>query len=266
MTNTATPINAEHTQAPDAAFGSFTFANDLTNKTKIRIMKSIIISSIAIVLLMALSLDSNAQNTRSDKKGERYEARDARPEAQEEKKPLQQVSVFSGQVVNWANNDDYVYDGFYLQTGNEKYLVKFPPHLGTQLTTAVKTGSTVSVNGAAAFPPQGEKEIRFVSITADGKTYYNTPPAEVLTFGSGKIYDLQKNKQGDVKGYILDDRTILRLPPHVAKQLNQVAVVGAGISYSGVKKILETGEVSVASYTIIHCQTVTINGIQYLTK
>jgi hypothetical protein len=29
---------------------------------------------------------------------------------------LQQITTFTGTVNEWINNDDYVYDGFYLQT------------------------------------------------------------------------------------------------------------------------------------------------------
>lgn len=186
---------------------------------------------------------------------------------------LQQVVVYTGQVGEWVTNDDYVYDGFYLQTAQEKLPVKFPPHLGTQLTTAVKKGSNITINGTAEVNPWGEKEIRMVSITANGQTIYDTPPAtplsppvETLMTGSGKITALQKNREGMVNGYILDNKTIIRVPPHIAMQLSQIAVAGSDVSFTGMKKTTQNGEATTGNYTIVHAQTITVNGTQYLTR
>lgn len=223
-------------------------------------MKSKIILMTAISLLIAIAFTINAQQKPRNQK--------------ESKKPLQEVKSFTGEVTGWANNDDFVYNGFFLQTNSTKFLVKFPPHMGSALTTAIKTGSTISVNGVEGLDTlAGIKEIRLVSVIADGKTLNETTPvapatipAKELINGNGKISELQKNKDGKVKGFILDNKTILRVPPNVAEQLNTVAVVGAAISYSGEKQILHTGEVAADSYTIIHCKTITFNGKQYLTK
>ena len=87
-----------------------------------------------------------------------------------------------------------------------------------------------------------------------------------LVNSSGKIIELQKDKQGKVKGFILENKTILRVCPSVAEQLTKLAVVGTSITYSGDKKALCTGEATAETYTIIHCKTITINGKQYLTK
>jgi len=213
----------------------------------------------AIVLLMSIAFISSAQTKTTKPK--------------ENEKPLQQVTAFTGQVSGWVNNDDFVYNGFYLQTASTKFLVNFPTHMGNELTTAIKTGNTILVNGVEKTSPQGEKEIKLVSITANGTTINETPPVKPATpsaaefiNGSGKISELQKDKQGKIKGYILDNKTILRIPANVAQQLNKKAIEGVAISYSGAKQMLHTGEVAVASYTIIHCKTITINGKEYLTK
>jgi len=222
-------------------------------------MKSKILLATAIVLLMSIAYISNAQTKA--------------PQPKQKEKPLQQVTTFTGQAGDWVNNDDYVFNGFYLQTSSTKYLVNFPTHMGKELTTAIKTGNTISVNGVEQTTPQGEKAIKLVSITANGTTINETPPVKPATppkeeflNGSGKISELQKDKQGKVKGYILDNKTILRIPPNVAQQLNKVAVAGAAISYSGSKQVLHDGEVALDSYNIIHCKTITLNGKQYLTK
>lgn len=186
---------------------------------------------------------------------------------------LQQVVAYTGKAGNWATNDNYVYDGFYLQTAQDKLLVKFPPHLGAQLTKALEKGSTVTVNGAAVTTPGGEKEIRMISIVAAGKTFYDTPPAtqplppvESPVTGSGKVTALQKGREGEVKGFILDDKTILRVPPHIAMQLNQLISPGASVSFTGLKKAPHDGEVSSGNYSVVNCHTITVNGKQYVTR
>lgn len=187
--------------------------------------------------------------------------------------PLRQVTSFSGQVGEWVANYDFIYDGFYLQNNGQKTLVKFPARMGTQLKTAAKTGSTISFNGVQDSGRNAEKTIRLVSITLNGQTTYETPPApptlntsEESATGTSKIISLQKNDMGDITGFVLENKTILKVPPHVAKQLAQTAVAGTSLGYNGMKKVAGSGEVSSANYTIVHCQTITINGTQYLTR
>jgi len=222
-------------------------------------MKPKFILAIAMVFFMVIAFNGYAQK------------KQIKPKPKEQ--PLQQVSTFTGQVSGWVNNDDYVYNGFYLQSGTTGFLVNFPSHMGIEITTAIKTGNTVTVNGVQKMSPQGGNEIKMVSITANGTTINETPPVKSATLppeefinGSGKISELQKDKAGTIKGYILDNKTILRISPNVAQQLNTLAVPSASIKYSGTKQFLHSGEVAVESYTIIHCKTITVNGKEYLTK
>ncbi len=222
-------------------------------------MKLKVLITAAIILFMVIAATSFAQH---------------KPHSTNAvKKPLQQITAFTGQVTGWVNNDDFVYDGLYLQSGATKYMVKFPTHMGLELTTAIKTGSTVTVNGVEKASSTGEKEIKLVSIIADGKTINEstpakaaTAPAKELTNSSGKITQLQKDSHGKVNGFILENKTILRVAPPVAEQIVKLAVVGTTISCTGEKQILHNGEATSEIYTIIRCKTITINGKQYLTK
>jgi hypothetical protein len=94
---------------------------------------------------------------------------------------LQPVTAFQGTVTRLSANDDDIYDGFYLRTAQDSMLVKFPAHLGAQITSLTKTGSTVTVNGTLEYPPFGGKEVRMVSLAIKGQTIYDTPPAAPVT-------------------------------------------------------------------------------------
>jgi len=222
-------------------------------------MRSKIIVTSAMAFLIAISFSSIAQKDHKKSK--------------HKKETLKEIKVFKGLVGTWANNENFIYDGFYLQTSTVRILVKFPTHMGEQLTKALKTGSTITVNGAECSDSLMPKEIKFVSIISDGMTINNVPlvskniePSKEFINGNGKIIELQKDNKENVNGFILDNKTILRVSPQIAKQIEKIAAVGTQISFSGMKKSLKEGEVASVSYSIIHCKTISVNGKQYLTK
>lgn len=159
---------------------------------------------------------------------------------------------------------------FFVLNNGDSLLLKFPPHLGTQITAAVKTGSSVSVNGVMNISPSGTKEIKMISITSGNKIFANTATAILTTesyiTGNGKITQLQTNREGIVNGLIVDNKTILRIPLHVANQLQSMAQLNSSVAYTGMKKTSTNGEVSAGDYAIVHCKTITINGQQYLVQ
>ena len=178
--------------------------------------------------------------------------------------------MFSGKVTAWVSNQDFAYDGFYLQTANEKYLVNFAPRLGNQLTSAFRVGAEISVNAVEETSVAGKNIIRLVNITSNGMNIYNNPPIlSVLTpveepiFGSSKIVQLLENKEGRINGFILSDKTILRIPPNAAEQLSKLAVEGVFVSYSG-NQILRHGEFAPVHYTVVQCKTLTEDEKQYI--
>lgn len=184
---------------------------------------------------------------------------------------LQAVSTYQGKVIRLVTNDDYVYEGFYILSNNDSLLVKFPLHLGTQVVAAVKQGTTVSVNGVYNIAPLGEKEIMMISINANGKEIVDagpptpeTTPAETYVSGSGNISQLQTNREGEKTGLLVNGKTILRIPPHVAWKLSDLLQKNAAVSYTGMKKANNNGEASSGGYTVVHCKTITVNGQQYL--
>ncbi len=229
--------------------------------------KSIAVMTLASVLALHSMAQPPTPPKGPDGKGP------GRPEMKEQ--PLQEITIYTGQAGDWVANNDYVYDGFYLQTNGTKQLVKFAPHLGEQLKASVKNGSSITVKGVEHITPDGVKEIRLMSLNAGGKMIADTggkkpipgsEPTEISASGNGKISEVQKGKRGETIGFVLDNKTILRMPPHVAAQLDNTATTGATISYTGNKKAMHDGEVASGNYTIIHTKTITINGKEYLVR
>ncbi len=183
---------------------------------------------------------------------------------------LKEITALTGTVSKMAVNDDFVYDGFYLTSNGESVLVKFPPHLGSQITALAKQGSSISVKGVSEVAPRGEKSFRLKSVTSNGKTIEDlppavlpTPPQEVSVTESGTITQLQKNKEGDaVVGIFIGD-TIVKIPPHIYQQLGQSLVNGAKISVTGFKKPENSGEAVEKKYNIVRARTISVNGKEY---
>lgn len=183
---------------------------------------------------------------------------------------IREISTVIGKVSKMAVNDDFVYNGFYITSNGESVLVKFPPHLGSQITALAKNGSSVSVKGVADVAQNGEKSFRMNSLTANGKTVEDvapavpqTPPQEVSVSESGTITQLQKNKEDNAVVGIFIGNTILKMPPHIYQQLGQSLVNGAKISFTGFKKPENSGEVAEKKYNIVHARTISVNGKEY---
>lgn len=186
---------------------------------------------------------------------------------------LRPVTTIQGKVVKLQANDDFVFDGFYMLSGSDSLLVKFPAHMGSQVMPAAKTGSQISVSGVLENPPFGIREVRMISLTAGNKTITETTPSilpepvqETESSGTGKVSTFQMDREGRVSGLFLDNKTVLRFPPHIAAQLGTSIGKGTAISYSGTQKGKTQGEVLLEDYKIIHCNTITVKGQQYLVK
>jgi hypothetical protein len=145
-------------------------------------------------------------------------------------------------------------DGFILADGTQ---VHVPPHLSTQLVAAVRLGDAVTVRGlrAAAVPM-----VAALSVTGDAsrQTVVDTgppggpghgpggrapgappppppggpaagPPSEV----SGKILAVLHGPRGEANGAMLEDGTVLRLPPPEAARLTATLASGQMVVAQG---------------------------------
>ncbi len=188
---------------------------------------------------------------------------------------LTSLTTVSGTVGQLVGNDDFVLDGFTLNAGSAPATtVKFPPHLGVQVQKAIKTGSNVSVTGYSEKTPNGEARFRMNSLTAGKITVVDTPPVRpagtpdtpTLTTATGKIVDYRLDRGGRVNGLVLDDKTIVSIPSHVAYQLTDLAKKGSTITVQGYAKNLRDGQVQLEKVNILRASVLTINGQQYLVR
>jgi hypothetical protein len=154
-------------------------------------------------------------------------------------------------------------DGLILADGTE---VVLPPHLSTEVAYSVKPGDTVVVHGlhAAALPL-----IKAVSVTdeASGRTVTDNgppppgagpaPPPPLpsapdagpsaplpgLTEVRGQVRMALYGPRGDVNGALLDDGTILRLPPPEAERFADLLQPGRALVAEGSVLVSAIGKV-----------------------
>ncbi|MGH7001386.1 MAG: hypothetical protein ACREEA_07750 [Stellaceae bacterium] len=141
-------------------------------------------------------------------------------------------------------------DGLILTDRTE---VHFPPHLSTQLVYAVKPGDAVTVRGLKAL---SVPLFAAVSITNDasGQSVADNGPS----FGAGpkgrpqpgqmtsvqsRVQTTLHGPRGEVNGAILDDGTILRLPPPEAERFASLLAPGQAIAVQGDELVTPMGRV-----------------------
>jgi hypothetical protein len=171
-----------------------------------------------------------------------------------------QLPAYTGRLQQFTLNPRGDIDGLILSDGTE---IKTPPHLSTAIAYSVKPGDTVSVHGlrAAALPL-----VQAVSITdqANGRTIVDSgppargagppppgpgagPPPPPPTFGPGPAAPLPglteargrvrmslHGPQGEVNGALLEDGTVLRLPPPAAATFSTLLQPGQSVVTEGV--------------------------------
>jgi hypothetical protein len=168
----------------------------------------------------------------------------------------QQLPAQRGQVRQFTLTPRGDIDGLILSDGTE---VKTPPHLSTQLAYSVKPGDTVTIHGlhAAALPL-----VEAVSITneATGRTVVdNGPPGPGRALGAGtpipgpnevqgRVRMTLHGPRGEVNGALIENGTVLRLPPPDANRFADPlqpgqALVAEGDGFaSALGKVLEVQE------------------------
>jgi hypothetical protein len=174
----------------------------------------------------------------------------------------QQLPIQHGQIQQFTLTLRGDIDGLILTDGTE---VGTPPHLSTQIAFAVKPGDSVTIHGlhAAALPI-----VQAVSITDQqtGRTVIDNgppgpgpgappppPPAGTTTSVGGPLPGLTEvqgrvrmalhGPRGDTNGALLDDGTILRLPPPEAFRFASLLQPGQSLVAEGSELVTALGRV-----------------------
>jgi hypothetical protein len=180
----------------------------------------------------------------------------------------QQFPAQRGQVQQFTLTPRGDIDGLILSDGTE---VKTPPHLSTEIAYSVKPGDTVTIHGLrAAMLPL----VQAVSITDEqtGRTVVDngtpgpgrrpgvpppSPPAPWpgapaagpaapipgLTEVQGRVRMSLHGPQTDVNGALLDDGTVLRLPPPEAHRFATLLQPGQALVAEGTGLATAIGKV-----------------------
>ena len=127
-------------------------------------------------------------------------------------------------------------DGLILSDRTE---IKLPPHLSAQVVFAIKPGDTVTVRGlkARALPLVDAASVTNfatgVTVTDNGPP---GGPGRVVTETTltGKIAAALHGKRGEVNGALLDNGTVLRLPPPEAERMQSYLQPGQNVAVRGV--------------------------------
>jgi hypothetical protein len=152
---------------------------------------------------------------------------------------LRQLPATKGTVFRYTLTPRGDVDGLILTDGTE---VHFPPHLSTQLVYAIKPGDLVTIRGLRAL---STPLVAAISITNDasGQTVVDHGPAggpgpgprearQALSV-QGRVQISLHGPRGEINGAMLEDGTILRLPPPEAARLAALLTPGQTIVAQG---------------------------------
>jgi hypothetical protein len=135
----------------------------------------------------------------------------------------QQLPVLQGKVAQYSLTPRGDVDGLILEDGTEIHL---PPRLGAQLVFAVKPGDRITVHGLKA---RAIAMVEAISVTNDatGATVSDGGPggppgprdSGTDLSAQGHIKTQLHGPRGELNGVLLEDGTIVRLPPEEADRL-----------------------------------------------
>jgi hypothetical protein len=129
-----------------------------------------------------------------------------------------QLPEVKGKVAQYLLTPRGDVDGLLLADGTE---VHVPPHVSTQLVFAVKPGDAVTIHGLKA---KAAPLVLAASVTNDatGTTVLGGPPEHhggmAQLEATGRVKAQLHSPRGDVDGVLLEDGTIVRLPPPEAEK------------------------------------------------
>jgi hypothetical protein len=161
-----------------------------------------------------------------------------------------QLPAIKGTVARYTLTPRGDVDGLILSDGTE---VRFPPHLSTQLVYAVKPGDAVTVRGLRALSVPMVAGVSIANDASGQDVIDNGPgpgpgragPRETWQLMSvqGHVQTVLHGPRGEVNGAMLDDGTILRLPPPEAERFAALLAPDQPIAAQGDGLVTPLGRV-----------------------
>ena len=158
-----------------------------------------------------------------------------------------QLPAVKGKVAQYTLTPRGDVDGLILDDGTEVHL---PPSVSTELVFAIRPGDAVTIHGLKA---RAEPMIAAASVTNDAsgvtvtansgrRMGWRAPPIE----DTSKIKQVLHETRGDMNGVLLDDGTVVRVPPREAERLGATLGVGQPLYVKGVGVTSPLGKVILA--------------------
>ncbi|WP_258168504.1 hypothetical protein [Paraburkholderia sp. BL21I4N1] len=149
----------------------------------------------------------------------------------------------SGVVRRFLINPDGEVDGMLLA---DNTLVRFPPHVGSQVASTISPGDTVNVSGFAQ-QPDGTLRASLISVTKNGRRIADQPPPAnaqrlpgslagiglVKLSAVGRVLRVTTAPRGESDGVLLADGTVIKLTPPAAVQFANLLRPGTTIAAQG---------------------------------
>lgn len=189
------------------------------------------------------------------------------PDRGPELAPLQSLKVIPGRVAELTKNKPGDVDGFKLESGQQ---VHFPPHHGKAISGLIQQGTDVCVFASVKSRPDGKEFMEVVVLQIGEEAIMITgamtkplskpdeehaqpaKPNESSMSASGKIASFHKNHDGDVDGFELDDKTIVKFPPHEGGKVESSVRVGSAIIVRGRRHETPKGDVHLQAERIVN--------------
>lgn len=166
-----------------------------------------------------------------------------------------------GKVTSRLKNDHGDVDGLQLENGVR---VHFPPHMADRIMAVVEIGDTVEVDGRQEVTPDGAKVFEITRLTSGKQTVQiehprhgpgpEGPRDEQPMNAAGKVIEYARNPHGDVDGLTLKDGTVVKFPPHQARELLDLVAIGDKVTIEGRRHVTPRGEIH------LHADQIEANG------
>ncbi len=152
-------------------------------------------------------------------------------------------ATVSGGVRRFLINPDGDVDGMLLA---DNTLVRFPPHVGSQVASTISPGDAVNVSGFAQ-QPNGTLRASLISDTKSGRSIADQPPPAdaqrlprslagiglVKLSAVGRVLRVTTAPRGESDGVLLADGTVIKLAPPAALQFANLLRPGTTIAAQG---------------------------------